>query len=66
MCTLQAPAEAERLMKLQSMLSGDILSPDVSVKSLAVQTAALVATDLADLCDRARKKGAVARLLKQG
>lgn len=46
------------------MLASEILSPDVSVKSLAVQTAALVASDLADLCERARK-GAVARLLEK-
>lgn len=46
------------------MLASDILSPDVSVKSLAVQTAALVASDLADLCERARKH-AVSRLLEK-
>jgi peroxin-6 len=62
--SIDAPAEAERLALLESMLQMDILSPDVSVKNLAVQTAALVAGDLADLCERARKH-AVARLLKK-
>jgi peroxin-6 len=38
--SIDAPAEAERLALLESMLQMDILSPDVSVKNLAVQTAA--------------------------
>lgn len=63
--TLQAPAEAERLSMLQDMLAADCLAADVSIKSLAVQTAALVAGDLVDLCNRARVT-ATQRLVKQG
>lgn len=46
---------------LQTALEGTNLSPDVSLKALATQTAALVAADLVDLVARARV-AAVARL----
>jgi len=52
--SLQAPGEALRCSMLQDILSQDTLTPDVSIKSLAVQTAALVAGDLVDLAHRAR------------
>lgn len=51
---LQAPSESERLAMLEVILGDDIISPDVSVKHIAVQTAALVANDLVDLAARAR------------
>lgn len=39
---------------LETALQGSALSPDVSVKSVATQTAALVAADLVDLVQRAK------------
>ena len=39
---------------LEVILGDDIISPDVSLKHIAVQTAALVANDLVDLAARAR------------
>lgn len=59
---MQAPNEAARLQIFSSILAADTLSPDVSMNSLATQTAALVASDLVNLCERARRM-AVARLL---
>lgn len=50
----EAPGEAERHDILMSTLAGSTLAPDVSVKDLAVQTAALVAADLVDLAARAK------------
>ncbi|KAH7103789.1 AAA-domain-containing protein [Auriculariales sp. MPI-PUGE-AT-0066] len=52
---LDTPAEQERLEILQSIVqqSGKVLGPDVSLESLATQTAALVAADLVDLVYRA-------------
>lgn len=52
----QAPNEAERLQVLSTAVtqSGLILGPDVSLKDVATQTAALVAADLVDLVARAR------------
>lgn len=55
---MQAPAEPARLAILRSLTSQDLLAPDVSLRSLAVQTAALVANDLVDLCRRARAAAA--------
>ncbi|KAI0350098.1 AAA-domain-containing protein [Trametes cingulata] len=56
----EAPGEAERHDILLSALAASTLAPDVSVKDLAVQTAALVAADLVDLVARA-KSAAVQR-----
>ncbi|KAM5535554.1 hypothetical protein V8D89_010721 [Ganoderma adspersum] len=50
----EAPGEAERYDILMSVLADSTLAPDVSIKDLAVQTAALVAADLADLVARAK------------
>ncbi|EMD34491.1 hypothetical protein CERSUDRAFT_97749 [Gelatoporia subvermispora B] len=50
----EAPGEAERHEILRSLLSESVLAPDVSLKEIAVQTAALVAADLVDLVSRAR------------
>lgn len=52
--SLGAPNEAERREILEIALTDAILSPDVDVKNLATQTAALVAADLVDLVSRAR------------
>lgn len=62
---IEAPAETDRLAILQNLLYADALAPDVSVKSIAVQTAALVAGDLVDLVTRVRMT-AMDRLLKAG
>ncbi|RDX45475.1 AAA-domain-containing protein [Lentinus brumalis] len=50
----EAPSETERYDILLSALATCTLAPDVSVKDLAVQTAALVAADLVDLVARAQ------------
>ncbi|GAA5840290.1 hypothetical protein JCM11251_006686 [Rhodosporidiobolus azoricus] len=55
---IEAPAEPERLAILRSLTAQDLLAPDVSLRSLAVQTAALVANDLVDLVRRARAAAA--------
>ncbi|KAN0065525.1 peroxisomal assembly protein [Thecaphora frezii] len=60
----QAPNEAERLQMLRIALNGAALSPDVDLKSLATQTAALVAADLVNLVSRA-KLASVARIRKE-
>ena len=56
--TLEAPGEAERHEILDSLLRGLTIAPDVSVKEIAVQTAALVAADLANLVSRAQAAAA--------
>ncbi|GJJ75905.1 peroxin-6 [Entomortierella parvispora] len=48
-----APNEAQRLAILKNLTSTTPLGPDVSLNSLATQTAALVAKDLVDLTGRA-------------
>ncbi|KAG9061582.1 peroxisomal assembly protein [Linnemannia hyalina] len=48
-----APDEAQRLAILKNLTTTTPLGPDVSLKSLATQTAALVAKDLVDLTGRA-------------
>ncbi|GAA6037672.1 hypothetical protein JCM8097_002278 [Rhodosporidiobolus ruineniae] len=55
---IEAPAEPARLAILRNLTSTDILAPDVSLRALAVQTAALVANDLVDLVRRARAAAA--------
>ncbi|GAA6020420.1 hypothetical protein JCM10207_002101 [Rhodosporidiobolus poonsookiae] len=55
---IDAPAEPERLAILRNLTSSDLIAPDVSLRSLAVQTAALVASDLVDLVKRARAAAA--------
>lgn len=50
----KAPNEAERYEILNGLLDGATLAPDVSLASIATQTAALVASDLASLVARAR------------
>ncbi|OCH95204.1 AAA-domain-containing protein [Obba rivulosa] len=52
--TFEAPGEAERHEILRSLLKESNLSPDVSLKEISVQTAALVAADLVDLVTRAK------------
>ncbi|KAH9830946.1 AAA-domain-containing protein [Rhodofomes roseus] len=56
--TLEAPGEAERHEILNSLLRSHIVAPDVSVKDVAVQTAALVAADLVNLVSRAQAAAA--------
>ncbi|KAF9900778.1 peroxisomal assembly protein [Linnemannia zychae] len=48
-----APDEAQRLAILKNLTTTTPLGPDVSLNSLATQTAALVAKDLVDLTGRA-------------
>jgi len=55
---IEAPGEPERLAILQNLTRSEHLAPDVSLRSLAVQTAALVANDLVDLVRRARAAAA--------
>ncbi|GAA97207.1 uncharacterized protein L969DRAFT_43069 [Mixia osmundae IAM 14324] len=52
--SIEAPSEAERLEILKRVTSNDCVSADVSLRALAVQTAALVAIDLVELVARAR------------
>lgn len=59
----QVPNEPERLDILQNLLLSSSLSPDVSVASVATQTAALVAADLVDLVSRT-KMACMERVLK--
>jgi peroxin-6 len=49
---IEAPAEAIRLQMLESLTEKSPLAPDVSLQSLATQTAALVSKDLVDLVGR--------------
>ncbi|RDB21464.1 Peroxisomal biogenesis factor 6 [Hypsizygus marmoreus] len=50
----EAPGEGERYEILTCSLVDSVLAPDVSISSLAIQTAALVASDLVDLVARAK------------
>ena len=50
----QSPAEAEREAILSNLLRETTMAPDVSLKSLATQTAAFVAADLVDLVRRSQ------------
>ncbi|RUS17939.1 P-loop containing nucleoside triphosphate hydrolase protein [Endogone sp. FLAS-F59071] len=50
---VQAPAEPTRLEILRNLTAPSPLAPDVSLRVLATQTAALVAKDLVDLVARA-------------
>lgn len=50
---IEAPGEPERHAILKSLTADLIIAPDVSLRALAVQTAALVANDLVDLVRRA-------------
>ncbi|GAA5956929.1 hypothetical protein JCM8115_003867 [Rhodotorula mucilaginosa] len=59
---LEAPGEPERLAILRRLTASDLIAPDASLRALAVQTAALVATDLVDLVRRARS-AAVERVM---
>ncbi|GAA5964160.1 hypothetical protein JCM3765_005357 [Sporobolomyces pararoseus] len=52
--SIEAPGEPERLAILQNLTNSEHLAPDVALRSLAVQTAALVANDLVDLVRRAK------------
>nr|ASF90227.1 hypothetical protein SPAR01853 [Bartheletia paradoxa] len=61
--SFEAPGEPERLDILQTTLATTPIAPDVSLKSIATQTAALVASDLGDLVARARL-AAMDRVLK--
>ncbi|ORX98143.1 AAA-domain-containing protein [Basidiobolus meristosporus CBS 931.73] len=54
---IEAPNEANRLAILKSLTAKIPLAPDVSISSLATQTAALVAKDLVDLVARAGVAG---------
>ena len=57
-----APNEAERLAMLHAAFRQSTLAPDVSLKNLATQTAALVAADLSNLAFRAQA-AAINRLM---
>jgi peroxin-6 len=50
--TIEAPDEKTRLQILENLTFACPLAPDVSMSSLATQTAALVAKDLVDLVAR--------------
>ncbi|KAF8964138.1 P-loop containing nucleoside triphosphate hydrolase protein [Flammula alnicola] len=50
----EAPNEGERLEIIDCLLADQKIAPDVSLQSLATQTAALVAGDLRDLVARAK------------
>ncbi|KAI9033810.1 P-loop containing nucleoside triphosphate hydrolase protein [Phycomyces nitens] len=50
--SMEAPDEKTRLSMLKNLTSSCPLAPDVSLKSLATQTAALVSKDLVDLVAR--------------
>jgi peroxin-6 len=51
--SMNAPDEKARLQILTNLLHNSPLAPDISLSSLATQTAALVAKDLVDLVGRA-------------
>ncbi|KAJ8515523.1 hypothetical protein ONZ45_g7081 [Pleurotus djamor] len=53
--SFEAPDEAQRFEILNTLLDGTQLAPDVSLPSIATQTAALVAADLVGLVSRARQ-----------
>lgn len=50
----QAPNELERYESLDILLADSTVACDVSLSTLAAQTAALVPLDLVDLVDRVR------------
>ncbi|KAH8108501.1 AAA-domain-containing protein [Phellopilus nigrolimitatus] len=50
----EAPNESERYVLLMSMLGDECLASNVSLRDLAIQTAALSASDLLDLVSQAR------------
>jgi len=50
----EAPNEAERLDILKRLVADVPLSPDVSLKEIATQTAAMVASDLVNLVELAQ------------
>ncbi|KAI3486163.1 hypothetical protein L1887_50304 [Cichorium endivia] len=52
--SFNAPNEAERRAMLELTLADTVLGPDVDLKNLATQTAALVAADLVNLASRSR------------
>ncbi|EST05947.1 ATPase, AAA-type, core [Kalmanozyma brasiliensis GHG001] len=52
--TFNAPNEAERRAMLEITMKDSILGPDVDLKNLATQTAALVAADLVNLASRSK------------
>lgn len=56
--SIEAPGEPERHSMLKALTSSLTIAPDVSLRALAVQTAALVANDLVDLVRRARSAAA--------
>ncbi|WAR60002.1 hypothetical protein PtB15_11B643 [Puccinia triticina] len=62
---IEAPSEAERLEIIKELLRKDVLAPDVSLKSIALETAGLVANDLVHLVSQARM-AAVTRARKDG
>ena len=49
----QVPGETDRYKIIKSLLHDYPIAPDVSLRDLAVQTAALVAADLVELVSRA-------------
>ncbi|KAI7948177.1 hypothetical protein MJO29_009842 [Puccinia striiformis f. sp. tritici] len=51
---IEAPSEAERLEIIKELFQKDLLAPDVSLKSMALETAGLVANDLVHLVTQAR------------
>ncbi|KAH9951413.1 AAA-domain-containing protein [Amylocystis lapponica] len=53
--TFEVPGESERHDILMSLLRGYTLAADVSIREVAVQTAALVAADLVSLVGRTRR-----------
>ncbi|TFK42849.1 P-loop containing nucleoside triphosphate hydrolase protein [Crucibulum laeve] len=55
----EAPNDEERQEILQCLLQNCSIAPDVSVASLATQTAALVAADLVDLVSRAKSASVI-------
>lgn len=56
--SIEAPGESERLSMLETLTKDEHLAADVALRSLAVQTAALVANDLVDLVRRAKLSAA--------
>ena len=61
--TFNAPNEAERRAMLEITMKDSILGPDVDLKNLATQTAALVAADLVNLASRS-KLASISRVRK--
>ncbi|TKY86008.1 hypothetical protein EX895_004833 [Sporisorium graminicola] len=61
--SFNAPNEAERRAMLEITMKDSILGPDVDLKNLATQTAALVAADLVNLASRS-KLSSISRVRK--